>query len=60
MCVGGFVKKFKVRGMAFFRRVITGRDHLLGLSLNLPNLENCLNQSFCVVCAGDMHDWYVW
>ena len=25
----------------------------MGLGLNLPNLENCLNQLFCVVCAGD-------
>ena len=39
--------------MAFFRRLITGRGHLLGLGLNFPNLENCLNQLFCVVCAGD-------
>ena len=39
--------------MTCFRRVIIGRGHLMGLGLNLPNLENCLNQLFCVVCAGD-------
>ena len=38
--------------MAFFRRLITGRGHLLGLGLNLPNLEN---QLFSVVCAGDSY-----
>ena len=39
--LGGFVRKIKTNnksegGMAFFRRLITGRGHLLGLTM--PNL----------------------
>ena len=41
VCVGGFCKKIKTNnkfkgGMAFFRCLITGRGHLLGLTM--PNL----------------------
>ena len=41
VCVGGFCKKIKTNnkfkgGMAFFHCLITGRGHLLGLTI--PNL----------------------